>query len=226
MGFPQPETGSVTEDVGVVGGFLTATGDADFGPFTNNDSGAWTAETLSGAYGSELVIDSDGKRRDIQLKGSGPTPYSRMGDGRAWVGPVLREYLISEAMHALGVPTTRALAAVATGEPILRETGALPGAIAGFKEMLADHRGEAVIAFLFQALAAWNTAAQYLRVVQRCPHFVARCGDLLLSVQLQDERPPSPKYMSFPALYEPLWIMCQCPLARAGDVLATDAITL
>lgn len=75
------------------------------------------------------VIDSDGKRRDIQLKGSGPTPYSRMGDGRAWVGPVLREYLISEAMHALGVPTTRALAAVATGEPILRETGALPGAI-------------------------------------------------------------------------------------------------
>tara|TARA_R110002072_G_scaffold126139_1_gene262950 strand:+ start:972 stop:2381 length:1410 start_codon:yes stop_codon:yes gene_type:complete len=75
------------------------------------------------------VIDSVGKRRDIQLKGSGPTPYSRMGDGRAWVGPVLREYLISEAMHALGVPTTRALAAVATGEPILRESGPLPGAI-------------------------------------------------------------------------------------------------
>ncbi|SFG32630.1 protein adenylyltransferase SelO [Sulfitobacter dubius] len=75
------------------------------------------------------VIDSEGERRDIQLKGSGPTPYSRMGDGRAWVGPVLREYLISEAMHALGVPTTRALAAVATGEPILRESGPLPGAI-------------------------------------------------------------------------------------------------
>ncbi|MEO9629154.1 MAG: protein adenylyltransferase SelO [Sulfitobacter sp.] len=75
------------------------------------------------------VIDSVGKRRDIQLKGSGPTPYSRMGDGRAWVGPVLREYLISEAIHALGVPTTRALAAVATGEPILRESGPLPGAI-------------------------------------------------------------------------------------------------
>ncbi|HCQ56304.1 MAG TPA: YdiU family protein [Sulfitobacter sp.] len=75
------------------------------------------------------VVDSVGKRRDIQLKGSGPTPYSRMGDGRAWVGPVLREYLISEAMHALGVPTTRALAAVATGEPILRESGPLPGAI-------------------------------------------------------------------------------------------------
>ncbi|MEP2845374.1 MAG: protein adenylyltransferase SelO [Alphaproteobacteria bacterium] len=75
------------------------------------------------------VVDSVGKRRDIQLKGSGPTPYSRMGDGRAWVGPVLREYLISEAMHALGVPTTRALAVVATGEPILRESGPLPGAI-------------------------------------------------------------------------------------------------
>ncbi|MFG6579838.1 YdiU family protein [Sulfitobacter sp. 1A13191] len=75
------------------------------------------------------VVDQSGQRRDIQLKGSGPTPYSRMGDGRAWVGPVLREYLVSEAMHALGVPTTRALAAVATGEPILRESGPLPGAI-------------------------------------------------------------------------------------------------
>ncbi|MEM5544220.1 YdiU family protein [Sulfitobacter sp. AS92] len=75
------------------------------------------------------VISSDGTRRDIQLKGAGPTPYSRRGDGRAWMGPVLREYLVSEAMYALGVPTTRALAAVATGEPILRETGHLPGAI-------------------------------------------------------------------------------------------------
>ncbi len=68
-------------------------------------------------------------RYDIQLKGSGPTPYSRMGDGRAWLGPVLREYVVSEAMHALGVPTTRALAAVATGEPVYREQGALPGAV-------------------------------------------------------------------------------------------------
>lgn len=70
-----------------------------------------------------------GRRRDIQLKGSGPTPYSRMGDGRAWLGPVLREYAVSEAMHALGVPTTRALAAVATGETVRREAGALPGAV-------------------------------------------------------------------------------------------------
>ncbi|HAR51689.1 MAG TPA: hypothetical protein DCS45_07405, partial [Roseovarius nubinhibens] len=75
------------------------------------------------------VIDASGRRRDIQLKGSGPTPYSRMGDGRAWLGPVLREYVVSEAMHALGVPTTRALAAVETGEKVFRETGALPGAV-------------------------------------------------------------------------------------------------
>ncbi|MWB77229.1 YdiU family protein [Pseudooceanicola sp. 216_PA32_1] len=74
------------------------------------------------------VVDSGGTRRDIQLKGAGPTPYSRMGDGRAWMGPVLREYLVSEAMHALGIPTTRALAAVATGEEIMRELP-LPGAV-------------------------------------------------------------------------------------------------
>ncbi|MFN3664357.1 protein adenylyltransferase SelO [Yoonia sp.] len=74
------------------------------------------------------VIGSDNIRRDIQLKGSGPTPYSRSGDGRAWLGPVMREYLVSEAMHAMGVPTTRALAAVTTGEDVYRETR-LPGAI-------------------------------------------------------------------------------------------------
>src|ERR1700734_1825375 len=70
----------------------------------------------------------DGVRYDIQLKGSGPTPFSRGGDGRAALGPVLREYIVSEAMAALGVPTTRALAAVTTGERVLRET-ALPGAV-------------------------------------------------------------------------------------------------
>jgi uncharacterized protein YdiU (UPF0061 family) len=74
------------------------------------------------------TIGSDGVRRDIQLKGSGPTPYSRSGDGRAWLGPVLREYLVSEAMHALGIPTTRALAAVLSGELVLREK-LFPGAI-------------------------------------------------------------------------------------------------
>ena len=74
------------------------------------------------------VVGRDGVRYDIQLKGSGPTPFSRGGDGRAALGPVLREYIVSEAMAALGVPTTRALAAVTTGERVLRET-ALPGAV-------------------------------------------------------------------------------------------------
>ena len=74
------------------------------------------------------VVGPDGLRHDIQLKGSGPTPFSRRGDGRAALGPVLREYLISEAMAALGIPTTRALAAVTTGETVWRETR-LPGAV-------------------------------------------------------------------------------------------------
>lgn len=74
------------------------------------------------------VIGSDNRRYDVQLKGSGQTPYSRQGDGRAALGPVLREYVMSEAMAALGIPTTRALAAVLTGDPVLRE-GMLPGAI-------------------------------------------------------------------------------------------------
>jgi len=74
------------------------------------------------------VIDRDGVRRDIQLKGSGPTPFSRRGDGRAALGPVLREYIVSEAMAALGIPTTRSLAAVMTGESVMRET-ILPGAV-------------------------------------------------------------------------------------------------
>lgn len=74
------------------------------------------------------VLDPAGRRRDIHLKGSGRTPFSRGGDGKAVLGPVLREYLVAEAMHALGVPTTRALAAVTTGERIQRE-GPMPGAV-------------------------------------------------------------------------------------------------
>ncbi|GBR71144.1 protein adenylyltransferase SelO [Gluconobacter kanchanaburiensis] len=68
------------------------------------------------------VTDRSGRLRDIHLKGSGPTPFSRRGDGRAALGPVLREYIVSEAMHALGIPTTRALAALTTGENVTRET--------------------------------------------------------------------------------------------------------
>jgi uncharacterized protein YdiU (UPF0061 family) len=74
------------------------------------------------------VLEPHGLRFDIQLKGSGRTPFSRGGDGRAWIGPVLREYIVGEAMHALGIPTTRALAAVATGESVYRE-GEFPGAV-------------------------------------------------------------------------------------------------
>jgi uncharacterized protein YdiU (UPF0061 family) len=74
------------------------------------------------------VLDTDGRRRDLHLKGSGRTPFARGGDGKAVVGPMLREYVMGEALHALGIPTTRALAVVATGEDVLRET-VLPGAV-------------------------------------------------------------------------------------------------
>ena len=74
------------------------------------------------------VIDTNGARYDVQLKGSGRTPFSRGGDGKSALGPVLREYIVSEAMAALGVPTTRALAAVATGERVMRQEGCSPAA--------------------------------------------------------------------------------------------------
>ena len=74
------------------------------------------------------VIDVFGRRRDLHLKGSGRTSFARGGDGKAAVGPMLREYVMGEAMHALGIPTTRALAVVATGDPVRRET-VLPGAV-------------------------------------------------------------------------------------------------
>lgn len=93
------------------------------------------------------VIDVNGKRRDIQLKGAGPTPFSRRGDGRAALGPVLREYIVSEAFAALGIPATRALAAVATGEAVYRET---PQQGAVFVRVAASH----VRIGTFQYLAA------------------------------------------------------------------------
>ena len=82
------------------------------------------------------VVGTDGKRRDLQLKGAGRTPFSRGGDGRAALGPVLREYVLSEAMAALGVPTTRALAAVTTGETVVRDE-VQPGAV--FTRVAASH---------------------------------------------------------------------------------------
>ncbi|MEP2533185.1 protein adenylyltransferase SelO [Shimia sp.] len=92
--------------------------------YAGHQFGGWNPQLGDGR--AVLLGESNGF--DIQLKGSGPTAYSRRGDGRSWLGPVLREYLVSEAMHALGIPTTRALAAVETGEAVYRET-ALPGAI-------------------------------------------------------------------------------------------------
>src|SRR5690242_16457375 len=74
------------------------------------------------------VIDVHGRRRDVHLKGSGRTPFARGGDGLAAVGPMLREYIIGEGMNALGIPTTRALAVVSTGEDVIRER-ILPGAV-------------------------------------------------------------------------------------------------
>ena len=74
------------------------------------------------------VVDIEGNRYDLQLKGSGQTRFSRRGDGRAALGPVIREYILSEAMAALGIPTTRSLAAVLTGENVMRER-VLPGGV-------------------------------------------------------------------------------------------------
>ena len=83
------------------------------------------------------VIGTDGLRHDLQLKGSGRTPFSRGGDGKSALGPVIREYIVSEAMSALGVPTTRALAAVTTGERVLRQEGPLLGGV--FTRVAASH---------------------------------------------------------------------------------------
>ena len=97
--------------------------------YAGHQFGGWSPQLGDGrAMLLGEVLDVSGTRQDIQLKGSGRTPFSRGGDGRAWLGPVLREYVVSEAMAALGIPTTRALAAVTTGEDVMRET-ALPGAV-------------------------------------------------------------------------------------------------
>ncbi|MDQ0201472.1 protein adenylyltransferase SelO [Neobacillus ginsengisoli] len=98
-----------------------------------------------------------GERFDIQLKGPGRTPYSRGGDGRAALGPMLREYIISEAMHALGIPTTRSLAVVTTGEVVIRETD-LPGAI--LTRTAASH----IRVGTFQYVAKWGTVEE-LRIL-------------------------------------------------------------
>ena len=97
--------------------------------YAGHQFGHWNPQLGDGRAVLLGEVSGDFGRVDIQLKGAGRTPWSRGGDGRAWYGPILREYVISESMHALGIPTTRALAAVATGESVLREPGALPGAV-------------------------------------------------------------------------------------------------
>ena len=97
--------------------------------YAGHQFGQWVPQLGDGRAVLLGEIVHDNQRYDLQLKGAGRTPFSRGGDGRNWVGPVLREYLVSEAMASLGVPTTRALAAVSTGEYVLREQGPMPGAI-------------------------------------------------------------------------------------------------
>ena len=98
--------------------------------YAGHQFGAWNPRLGDGrAILLGELIGKDGGRYDVQLKGSGRTPYSRGGDGKAPLGPVLREYVVSEAMAALGIPTSRSLAAVTTGESVFRDGGPLPGAV-------------------------------------------------------------------------------------------------
>ena len=136
-------------------------------------------------------LDGQGRRWDIQLKGSGRTPFSRGGDGKAAVGPMLREFLISEAMAALGVPTTRSLAVVATGESIRRDGGMLPGAVvarvaaqmaAGWLEevagLLTAGHADDLIALRPLGYAAWmaggDLQAARLQVIQETQAYAKR----------------------------------------------------
>ncbi|WP_041090216.1 protein adenylyltransferase SelO [Jeotgalibacillus soli] len=123
-------------------------------------------------------VPPKGERIDIQLKGSGRTPYSRGGDGRAALGPMLREYIISEAMHALGIPTTRSLAVVKTGESVIRETE-LPGAI--LTRVAASHLRVGT----FQYVAKWGTVEE-LRIL----------ADYTLKRHFPDVEPDESRYLS------------------------------
>lgn len=118
------------EGVAALAGNITPAGATPIAQaYAGHQFGGWSPQLGDGrAVLLGEIIAPDGRRFDMALKGSGQTPFSRRGDGRAWVGPVLREYILSEAMAALGVPTTRALAAVTTGEVIWREQPR-PGAV-------------------------------------------------------------------------------------------------
>jgi len=125
-----PEQLATSEGVGILAGNCIAEGSEPLAQaYAGHQFGQFVPQLGDGrAILLGEVRGHDAVRYDLQLKGSGPTPFGRRGDGRAALGPVLREYVVSEAMAALGVPTTRALAAVSTGQQVLRETP-LPGAI-------------------------------------------------------------------------------------------------
>lgn len=143
------------------------------------------------------VIDRHGQRKDVQLKGSGPTRFSRRGDGRAALGPVMREYILGEAMHYLGVPTTRGLAIVATGEEVYRETP-LPGAI--LTRVAASHVRIGTFEYFasredrrsVQTLADYVIDRHYMEIKDRADKYLA----LLRAVALRQAKLIS-KWMSF-----------------------------
>ncbi len=123
------DVGAADLSAGVLSGNILPEGaDPIAQVYAGHQFGAWAGRLGDGRAILLGEVAAASGRRDIVLKGAGRTPYSRGGDGRAWLGPVLREYLLSEAMHALGVPTTRALGAALTGEPVIRERP-LPGAV-------------------------------------------------------------------------------------------------
>ncbi|MFP1645195.1 protein adenylyltransferase SelO [Pontitalea aquivivens] len=134
--------------------------------YAGHQFGGWVPQLGDGrAILLGEIVAPDGARFDLQLKGAGRTPFSRGGDGRAWLGPVIREYVMSEAMAALGLPTTRALAAVTTGEPVLRGTDAMPGAV--LARIAASH----IRVGTFQYFAARNDE-DGLRAL--CNHMIKR----------------------------------------------------
>ncbi|MFT4816970.1 MAG: hypothetical protein ACI80L_001368 [Pseudohongiellaceae bacterium] len=132
------------------------------------------------------VAAPDGRRRDIALKGSGRTAYSRGGDGKAAIGPVLREYLLGEAMHTLGIPTTRALAAVATGESVYREN-TLPGAI--LTRVASSHIRIGTFEF-FASQQRWDQVKQLAdyAIERHYPHLSSDDDRYLLFLQAVSER--------------------------------------
>lgn len=165
LGF-DPDYLTSPEGLAALAGNALAKGTAPLAQaYAGHQFGGWSPQLGDGrALLLGEAITPDGRRFDVALKGSGPTPFSRRGDGRAWIGPVLREYIVSEAMAALGVPTTRALAAVTTGETVWREEPR-PGAI--LTRVAASH----IRVGTFQYFAA-RSDTEALEVLSK--HVIAR----------------------------------------------------